>query len=130
MVICYLLSSSVDKVTTGTYNFLSVIWNVAFVEVSILSVGCKVGLAVELEFFAVCVIISVKTPFSGYVKIRFITQLINTISNVLQKLLKCFNGTMISRFFLVFVFSCSVFSPFCWSAFDVITVILVSYLKE
>ena len=31
-----LLSSSVDKVTTDTYSFVSVIWNVAFAESSIL----------------------------------------------------------------------------------------------
>ena len=31
-----ILSCSLKKVTTGTYNFVSVIWNVAFVGVSIL----------------------------------------------------------------------------------------------
>ena len=34
-----LLSFLVDKVTAGTYNFLSVIWNVAFVGASILSLA-------------------------------------------------------------------------------------------
>ena len=34
-----LLSFLVDKVTAGTYNFLSVIWNVAFFGASILSLA-------------------------------------------------------------------------------------------
>ena len=49
------LSSSVDKVTTGTYNFVSVILNVAFVETFIAGIaGSTLGLAAY-------VMISVKT---------------------------------------------------------------------
>ena len=66
-----LLPFSVNKVTTATYNFVSVFWNVAFVgEVSL------------------------------QVKIKDTSQLINEISKVLQKLLRYFNGTAISNSFL------------------------------
>ena len=47
---------------------------------------------------AACVALSVKIHFSGHVKIRFISQLINRISKVLQKLIKCFNGPAILTF--------------------------------
>ena len=43
----------------------------------------------------------VNTQFSDHVKIRFISQLINGMSSVLQKLLKFFNGTTIPAFFSV-----------------------------
>ena len=56
--------------------------------------------------------------------------IINGMFKVLQKLLKCFNGTTILRFFLVFVFSCLVFSPTSRFAFDVFPVILLLYLKD
>ena len=95
-----LLSYSVDKVTTGTYNFTSVILNVAFVGTFI------AGLA-ELSTCAgtaACVFISVKTQFSDHVKIRFISQLINVMSKVLQKNFKCFNGTTISTLFFYYHF--------------------------
>ena len=45
-------------------------------------------------------------------------------------MLKCFNGTTISRFFLIFVFLCSVFTPFFRFIFDVFHVILVLYLND
>ena len=64
--------SLVDKVTTGTYNFVSVIANFSS--------------PVEL------VIPQSLDP----VKIRLISQLIQGISAVLQKLLKYFSGTIIS----------------------------------
>ena len=67
------MSFSFDKVTTGTYNFVSVILNVA-----------PDGLT-----FAV---ISAKTQFLDQVKINSTSQLINGISKLLQKLLKCFSG--------------------------------------
>ena len=76
------LSFSLDKVTTGMYNFLSVIWNSN-------PVG---GL-----FTAV---ISAKTQFFDQVKISSISQLINGIFEVLQKLLKCFSGITTSLSFL------------------------------
>ena len=66
-----LLLFSVNKVTTATYNVVSVVWNVAFVgEVSLQD------------------------------KIKDTSQLINEISKVLQKLLRYFNGTTISTSFL------------------------------
>ena len=45
------------------------------------------------------------TQFSDHVKIGFISQLINGISSVLQKLLKCFNGTTISTSFSMLLHS-------------------------
>ena len=41
------------------------------------------------------------TQSSDQAKLRLISQLINSISRVLQKLLKYFNGTTISRFFVL-----------------------------
>ena len=70
----FLLTLSFDKVTTGTYSFVSVIWN-------FYPVG---GL-----FAAV---ISAKTRFFEQVKISSISQLINGIFKVFQKLLKYFSG--------------------------------------
>ena len=117
-----LLSSFVDKVTTGTYNFVSVILNIAFVR------ACIAGIAGLSSWgtLAVCAAISVKTQFSDQVKIKDTSKLIKGMSRLLQKLLKCFNGTTISRFFLDFVFPCSV--PLF--VFDVFPVILLFYLKE
>ena len=65
----------VDKVTTGTYNFVSVIANVPA--------------PVEL----------VITQVDEHVNIKLTSQLIKDISRVLQKLLKYFNGTIISTYF-------------------------------
>ena len=74
---------------------MSVILNVAFVALSIASTaGFASGSAALL----------VHKQFSDHVKIRFISQLINGMSIVLQKLLKCFNGTAI-------LLSSSVFLP-------------------
>ena len=106
------LSSSVDKVTTGTCNFVSVILNVAFVGASIFSLASTRGSALGLSFLADYVVISVKTLFSDQVKMRDTSQLIKGMSKAFQTLLKCFNGATTSRIFLAFVFSCSVFSPF------------------
>ena len=79
-----ILSFSVDKVTTGTYNFVSVILNIAFIG--------EVSLRVfVLALFSMLVI----TQFSDQVKIKDTSQLINGIFKVLQKLLKYFNGTAI-----------------------------------
>ena len=68
--------SWVDKVTTGTYSFVSVIENFPS--------------AVEL----------VIAQSLDQVKRRLSLQLINGISRVLQKLLKYFNGTIFSTSFL------------------------------
>ena len=67
-----LLSSFVDKVTTGTYNFVSVILNVAVV------VACIEGPAGLSPWgvLAVCVVISVKTQFLDHLKIKDASQLI------------------------------------------------------
>ena len=69
--------SLVDKVTTGTYYFASVIANFPS--------------PVEL----------VITQSLDHVKIRLTSQLINGISGVLQKLLKYFSGTVISTSFVL-----------------------------
>ena len=69
--------SSVDKVTTGTKSFMSVILN------SVFSTAEKV------------------THFSDQVKLEIISQLINGILRVLEKLLKYFNRTAISKIFLL-----------------------------
>ena len=91
-----LLSSSVDKVTTGTYNVVSAILNVAFVGSSIAATAGSASGSSSL------VVLLVNTQLSDHVKIRFTSQLINGVSSVLQKLLKCFNGTTISTYFSVF----------------------------
>ena len=79
------MSFSIDKVTTGTYNFVPVIWNVADVGVWILG---KIGSVLQ---FPSLVVLLINTQFLDQVKISSISQLINGIFRVLQKLLKCFN---------------------------------------
>ena len=91
-----LLSFSADKVTTGTYHFLSVIANVA-------PVGAAIAGLAGLPFYArtaSCVVKSAKTQFLNQFKVKDTSQLINGISNVLQKLRRCFNGTAISISFV------------------------------
>ena len=122
-----LLSSSVDEVTTGTYNFVSVTLNVPLVGAFIADLA---GLSPWTALAACVVISAVKTHFLDQVKVRDTSQLIKGVSKLLQKLLKCFNGATISRFLLVFVFPCSAFSPSSWFAFDVFSVILLFYLKD
>ena len=73
---------------------MSVILNVAFVETSILSLA---GLS-PWGATAVYVVILVKTQFSDHVKVNDTSQLTKDMSRLLQKLLKYFNGTTISRF--------------------------------
>ena len=94
-----------------------------------------VGIARLALGLAACVAISAKAQFLDHAKIRFTSQLINVInfmctSKVLQKMLKCFNGTKVLRSFLVFVFFYSMFSPFSWFVFDVFPVMLSLYLKD
>ena len=91
------LSFSVDKLTTGTYNFVSVIWN-----------SNPIGEAIaggSLLFPAVPIVISAKAQFLDQAKINSISQLINDIFKVLQKFLKCFNGTTILVSFLPTLFA-------------------------
>ena len=76
---------------------MSVILNVAFVE---LSTAATAGFP-PWAGTASLVALLVNTHFSDYDKIRFISQLINGMSSVLQKLLKYFNGTTISASFVV-----------------------------
>ena len=73
---------------------MSVILNVAFVG---LSTAAAAGFP-PWAGTASLVALLVNTHFSDHVKIRFISQLINGMSSVLQKLLKCFNGV---TFFVV-----------------------------
>ena len=63
------MSSFVDKVTTGAYNFVSIILNIAFVGASIFYLASTGGSALGLAFLAVCVVISVKTQLSDHVKV-------------------------------------------------------------
>ena len=76
------LSFSFDKVTTVTCNFVSVILN-----------SNPVGGLFASAIWA-------KTQFFDQVKINSISQLINGIFKVLQKLLKYFSGTTTSVSFL------------------------------
>ena len=78
-----LLSSLVDKVTTGTYNVVSFILNVTFV--GLLTAATAASVSGSASLVALLVI----TQFCDQVKIRFISQLITGISNALQKLLTC-----------------------------------------
>ena len=90
-----LLLSSVDKVPTGTYNFLSIILNVAFV--GLLTAATAGSASGSASLVAYLVIIQ----FSDKTKIKFISQLISSLSSSFKKLLKCFNGTTISTSFSV-----------------------------
>ena len=74
---------------------MSVILNVAFVGLLIAAT------ARFTSGFASLVALLVNTQFSVYVKMRFISQFINGMPSVLQKLLKYFNGTTISASFSV-----------------------------
>ena len=75
-----------DKVTTGTYNFVSVILRYA-------ADGATIA-----ELTPAFTVISAKTQFLDQVKINSTSQLINGIFKALQKLLKCFNGITTSAF--------------------------------
>ena len=90
-----LLSSSVDRVTTGTNNIVSVTLNVAFEGLLISDIaGSTPGLASVVALLVI-------TQLSDQVKIRFISQLINSVCSTFQKLLRYFNGTAISTSFSV-----------------------------
>ena len=75
------MSFSFDKVTTRTYNFVSVILNFAPDGATI------AGLTPAF------IVISAKTQFLDQVKINSTSQLINGLFKLLQKLLNCFSGT-------------------------------------
>ena len=82
-------SSSVSKVATGTYNFVFLILNAAFVGETSLCV-----------FVIALLSVLVITHSLDQVKIKDTPQLINGISYALQKLLRYFNWTAISTSFL------------------------------
>ena len=102
------MSFSFDKVTTGTYNFVSVILNIAPDGATIAGLPSCARLAV----------ISAKTQFLDHVKINSIPQLISGIFKLLQKLLKYFIGITSFVFFNESLF-CGVFPT-----------IFVFYLKD
>ena len=77
------MSFSFDKITTGTYNFVSVTLNFA-TDVATIS---------GLPSCAFLVVISAKTHFFDQVKINSTSHLISAIFELLQKLLKYFGGT-------------------------------------
>ena len=77
-----LLSFSTDKVTTGSYNLQLVISKNAFVGLLISGPASLVALLVT-------------TQFLDHIKSKEISQLINGMSSVLQKLLKYFNDITI-----------------------------------
>ena len=103
-----LLSPSEDKVTTGTYNLQSVILKTAF---GGLLIAATAGSASGSASLVALVVI---TQFSDQVKVKYISQLINGMSSVLQKLLKYFNSTTVSI---------SPFSTFLPSNFSAILVL-------
>ena len=75
--------------TTGTYNFVSVI--LYFAAVGLLTAATAGSASWSASFVALLVI----TQFSDQVQIRFISQLTNGITSILQKMLKCFIGATI-----------------------------------
>ena len=104
------LSFSFDKVTIGTYNFVSVIQNVAFFGWVIAGLfPCATNTT------ALCV----KTQLLDRVKAKDTLQLISGILKLLQKMLKSFNGTTVSASVIVLLLLLAVFP-----------VILVLYLKD
>ena len=79
--------SLADKVTVGTYNFVSLI-------VKILLLACSLPLTLSLPF-------AEKMQYFFYLSFNSISQLLNGILSDLQKLLKYFNGTGIVAFFRI-----------------------------
>ena len=85
-----MLSFSADKVTTGTYNLQSVISNFALVGDLVAAIR---GLGCGSSAFLKALPTSTHTLYQD--KINVISQLINGISALLQKLPKYFNGIAI-----------------------------------
>ena len=100
------MSFSFDKVTAGTYNFVSVILNVA-------PDGATIAGSTSASS-----VISAKTQFLDQIKINSTSQLINGIFKALQKLLKCFKGMTTFAFVNELLSSC------------VFPTIFVLYLKD
>ena len=87
-----LLSFSVDKVTTGAYNFVSVILNVAFVGLSIAATGGSTSGSTSLVALLV-------NMLSDHVEIKFISQLMACL--VFSR--NCLNVLMAQQFQLLFL---------------------------
>ena len=99
LIVLKVLSFSLDKITTGTYNLVSVIPNFN-------SVGATIA-----ELTSAFSVISTKTQFFDQVKINSTSQLISGIFKLLQKLLKCFSGITTSVSFLPTLFASYPSSP-------------------
>ena len=85
-----LISSSLDKVTTGTYNLQSVILSVAPVGALSLTTGGPASTCLRSKLAI--------TQFLFYFSSKIASQLINGIFSALQKLPKYFNGIANSIF--------------------------------
>ena len=92
-----LISSSLDKVTTGMYNLQSFIANVAPVGELSLTTGGPASTCLSSKL--------VITQFLFYFGSKDTSQLINVIFSALQKLPKYFNGTANSISCLPFLFT-------------------------
>ena len=92
-----LISSSLDKVTTGTYNLQLVILSVAPVGTLSLTTGGPTSICLCSKL--------VITQFLFHFSSKNISQLINGIFSALQKLPKYFNGIANSISFVPFLFT-------------------------
>ena len=92
-----LISSSLDKVTTGMYNLQSFIANVAPVGELSLTIGGPASTCLSSKLFI--------TQFLFHFSSKDTSQLINGIFSVLQKLPKYFNGIANSISCLPFLFT-------------------------
>ena len=92
-----LISSSLDKVTTGTYNLQSVILSVAPVGALSLTTGGPASTCLCSKL--------VITQFLFHFSAKNTSQLINAIFSALQKLPKYFNGIANSISFVRFLFT-------------------------
>ena len=91
-----LISSSLDKVTTGTYNLQSVILSVAPVGALSLTTGGPASTCLRSKL--------VITQFLFHFSSKNTSQLINGIFSALQKLPKYFNGIANSIFFVYYFY--------------------------
>ena len=73
------------KLTTGRYNFVSLILKIILLE---LTFSLSAAAADKAQYFV-------------HLRFSFMLQLVNGISNDIQKLLKYFNGTSIVAFFRI-----------------------------
>ena len=89
-----LISSSLDKVTTGIYNLQSFIAKLASVEASVFPLS---------KFISRCILVI--TQFLFHFNSKDTSQLINGMFHALQKLPKYFNGMACSKFFLPELFA-------------------------